>query len=62
MLTLLVHFVVILWIVIVAVAGKDFRKKSNRAVDNVPDLSNTDQNEDLEGALYSGSSEVVYSL
>jgi len=51
-----------LWIVVVAVHGKDFRKKSNRAVDNVPDLSSADQNKDFDGALYSGSNELVYEL
>jgi len=51
-----------LWIIVVAVGGIDFRKKSNRAADNVPDLGNTDQNEDLDGALYSGSNELVYGL
>lgn len=44
------------------VHGKDFRKKSNRAVDNVPDLGSADQNKDLDGALYSGSNELVYEL
>jgi len=51
-----------LQIVVVAVGGKNFRKKSNRAVDNVPDLGNADQNEHLDGALYSGSNELVYEL
>jgi len=51
-----------LWIVVVAVHGNDFRKKSNRAVDNVPDLSSADQNKDFDGALYSGSNELVYEL
>jgi len=46
-----------------AAAGRDFRKKTNRAVDSVPpDLGDAEQKDDLEGALYSGSNELVYGL
>jgi len=46
----------------VAVSGKDFRKKPSKDVDSVPDTGDADQNKDLDGALYSGSNEVVYEL
>jgi len=42
--------------------GKDFHKKSSKALDNVPDLSETEQNEVSDGAFYSGNNELVYEL
>jgi len=47
---------------IVAVGGKDFRKKSNRAVDNSTNPGDLGQNEDSDGAFYSGNNELVYEL
>lgn len=49
-----------LWFI--AAGGKDFRKKSNRAVDNLTNIGDSEQNKDLDGALYSGSNELVYEV
>ena len=47
---------------LVATGARDFRKKSNKAVDGDPNLDDTSHNEDLDGALYSGNNELVYGL
>jgi len=58
---LLFWFLPILPAVTFHAGGRDFRKKSTR-LDSLTNLGESGQNEDVDGAFFSGNNELVYEV